>query len=91
MAEKRHALLSPSSADTWMQCAGAAALYKGKPDTGSKFAREGSCAHEVAELVLKTGKPATDYIGHVAFETTCDADMAAHVQTYADAVRGYLE
>jgi hypothetical protein len=74
-----------------MQCAGAAALYKDKPDTGSKFAREGSCAHQVAEMCLKTGKPATHAIGLVLFDTTVDADMAGFVQSYVDAVREYLE
>jgi len=90
MANKKHALLSPSSADCWMQCAGAPALYQGIPNTSSKYADEGNLAHEVAEMVLKSGQPAMDFIGHQAYGQACDEDMAKHVQSYADTVKHYL-
>ena len=90
MVEKKHALLSPSSADCWMQCHGAPALYQGLPDTSSVFADEGSCAHEIGEMTLTSGKPAATFIGHAAFNHVCDEEMAKHVQAYADTVRQYL-
>ena len=90
MANKKHALLSPSSADCWMQCAGAPALYQGLPNSSSRYADEGNLAHEVGEMVLKAQKPASDYIGHKAYGHECDEDMANHVQSYADTVQQYI-
>ena len=90
MADKKHALLSPSSADCWMQCAGAPALYQGIPNPSSKYADEGNLAHEVGEMVLKAQRPAADYIGHQAYGHECDESMAEHVQSYADTVMQYL-
>ena len=40
-----HALLSPSSAVTWLTCVGAPALYKDMPDETSEYAEEGTRAH----------------------------------------------
>lgn len=86
----KHALLSPSSAHCWAACVGAPALYQGMPDTSSVHSREGSCAHHIGELVLLHEHPATHYIGTVSHDTEVDADMAEHVQSYADIVRQYL-
>lgn len=44
-----HALLSPSSAATWLECVGAPSLYKGMPDETSEYAEEGTRAHALAE------------------------------------------
>ena len=90
MADKVHATLSPSSADRWMACPGSVYLSEDKPDTASVYSADGSLAHEVAEMVLNTGRPAADFIGHRAFDRVCSAEMAKHVQHYADAVREYL-
>ena len=44
-----HALLSPSSAVTWLTCVGAPSLYKDMPDETSEYAQEGTRAHALAE------------------------------------------
>ncbi len=44
-----HALLSPSSAVTWMNCPGAPSLYKDMPEETSEYAEEGTQAHALAE------------------------------------------
>ncbi len=44
-----HALLSPSSAITWMNCPGAPFLYKDMPEETSEYAEEGTRAHALAE------------------------------------------
>lgn len=44
-----HALLSPSSAVTWLTCVGAPALYKDMPEETSEYAEEGTRAHALAE------------------------------------------
>ena len=49
-AERAHALLSASGAHRWMVCTPSAKLEEGFPDTTSEAAREGTLAHELAEL-----------------------------------------
>jgi hypothetical protein len=47
-----HAACSPSSAATWMTCPASVTLTKDMTRPSSKFAREGTAAHGVAELIL---------------------------------------
>lgn len=83
-----HAELSPSSAVRWMQCPGSVAACRDLPDTSSKYADEGTDAHELAAKCLESGKDAAEFIG-AAMEkgTVVDADMARYVQSYIDYVR----
>ena len=53
-----HAKLSPSSSERWLTCPGSVRLTQeafpnGLEDTGSIYAREGTWAHEVAELYAR--------------------------------------
>ena len=47
-----HALLSASGAKRWMACPPSARLEAELPESSSKFAQEGSLAHELAEVYL---------------------------------------
>ena len=49
----RHALLGPSGAHRWMACTPSARLETGIPDKGSRFAKEGTLAHRIGELLLR--------------------------------------
>lgn len=49
-AERAHALLSASGAHRWLVCTPSAKLEECFPDTTSEAAREGTLAHELAEL-----------------------------------------
>lgn len=49
----QHALLGASSAHRWLHCTPCARLEAGFPDTVSDYAREGTLAHEIAELKLR--------------------------------------
>ncbi|MEE5994077.1 MAG: DUF2800 domain-containing protein, partial [Oscillospiraceae bacterium] len=44
-----HAKLSASSSARWLACPPSALLNAQSADTSSDFAREGTCAHELAE------------------------------------------
>ena len=48
-----HAACSPSSANMWLACPASVTLTKDMTRPSSKFAREGTAAHAVAEMTLK--------------------------------------
>lgn len=52
-AERDHALLSASAAHRWLMCTPSARLEDSLPDTTSEAAKEGTLAHELAELKLR--------------------------------------
>ena len=49
-AERDHALLSASSAHRWLACPPSAVAAEAYPDQDTEFTREGTLAHEVAEI-----------------------------------------
>jgi len=53
-SERAHALLSASSAERWLSCAPSAVLEDNYPDQSSEYALEGTLAHELAELKLRS-------------------------------------
>lgn len=53
MRNKKHAVLSPSSAHRWLVCTPSARMEEAFPDESSAYAEEGALAHEYAEKVLK--------------------------------------
>jgi hypothetical protein len=54
-AERKHALLSPSSSERWINCTPSVRLEErsGIPDTSGDAAKEGTVAHEYAETLLR--------------------------------------
>jgi hypothetical protein len=89
--ERAHALLSPSSAYTWIACKASTAAQIGQPDESSEYADEGTAAHELAKWCLEAGNDTVAYMGRVItvgerqFEV--DDEMADAVQVYIDGVR----
>lgn len=96
--DKEHALLSPSSAYTWIECPASTAAQRGQPDESSEYADEGTAAHELMKWCLESGSDTAAYMGRViplgldddgkprrTFEV--DEEMAEAVQRYVDAVR----
>ena len=52
-SERKHALLSASSAHRWLTCTPSAKLEDQFPDTESEAAAEGTLAHELAEMKVR--------------------------------------
>jgi len=50
---RKHALLSASSAERWLNCTPSARLAECYEDTTSTYAAEGTLAHEIAECLLR--------------------------------------
>ena len=50
--EKKHSSFSASGSERWLNCPGSVSLCKGLPDISSKYAKEGTKAHELLEKEL---------------------------------------
>ena len=80
-SERSHAKLSASSSARWLACPPSAMLNAKVADTASDFAREGTCAHELAEY--KVNK----LLGHNVRDPTenldfFDGEMAECTDSY---------
>ncbi len=96
MAPRAHAILGASSSHRWIECPGSIGLSVGVENEQTEFAREGSAAHEIAEICLLSGENAEAYEGNLieGYDQTeefdalyVDDNMASAVQVYLDAVR----
>lgn len=87
----KHSRIGASGAYRWMVCTGSPAMIdKAPPQTQSVWAAEGTGAHKVGELCLKTGQNAARYVGNDFDGVECTEEMAEAVQVYIDTVRGDL-
>lgn len=87
-----HAKLSASGSSRWLACPGSVNAEEGIKDHSSPSAREGTCAHELAELVLVNGGSCFDWVGKQLVENnehTVDQEMAQYVQQYVDYVKSF--
>lgn len=93
----QHALLSASAAHRWLQCTGAPRMEAKFPDTTSEFAKEGSLAHKIAELKLRSY--AIEPTSHATYTRRMNKlkkgelyqpEMDTHTETYLDYVKGIL-
>lgn len=71
-----HSHIGASSMHRWMNCPGSVRLSKNLPNISSKYAEEGTLAHDIAGKRLLTGDWPPD----------CDDEMKEQLQTYIDTV-----
>lgn len=76
LAPSDHALFSPSSASRWLVCPASISMEAQIPRRTSKYADEGTLAHEIAARIL-TKQP---------LPADVDLDMLNYVRAYTDAV-----
>jgi hypothetical protein len=83
-----HSLYSASRFEADMLCPGRRVMETGLPDRSSRYADEGTAAHEVLSLVLTERQPAAAYVGRLidtdSGPVEVTAEMAEAVQTAAD-------
>lgn len=60
-ASRAHALLSASGADRWIKCQPSAVAAEAYPEQDTEFTREGTLAHEVAEMYARGELTAPGY------------------------------
>lgn len=86
--KSKHSRIGASGAYRWMVCTGSPAMIdKAPPQPQSVWAAEGTGAHKIGELCLKTGNNAARYIGTDFDGVECTEEMAEAVQVYIDTVR----
>jgi len=76
-----HSKLGASSMHRWANCPGSVRLSEGIPNRSSKYAEEGTLAHEVAAF----------YLEHRGWPKDADREMIENVKVYTDTVLGDLE
>ena len=94
-AERDHALLSASGAHRWLLCTSSAKLEEQFPDTTSEAAREGTLAHELAELKVRNYFNPADIskrklnaqIKKMKENELWQDEMLGHTDTYIDYIR----
>lgn len=87
-----HSIFGPSSAHRWLACSGSIKAEADMPRVPkeSKFAHEGTCAHELAELCLSEDEYANVWIGKkllINKDWVVAPDMADYIQMYIDYIR----
>lgn len=88
---RAHATLGASSASRWINCPGSVRLSEDMPNTSSEYAREGTAAHELSEMCLRSGKASISFLGEEIEGFEVDEEMAEAVQVYVDAVNKLAE
>jgi hypothetical protein len=81
-SRRKHAKLSASGAERWVNCPGSVALSEGIPDKSSPASEEGTRAHEVLETILRhaIGGEPTSQVSNVSREMWQHAaDSARHI------------
>lgn len=86
--ERAHALLSASSAHRWLACTPSALLEQQFPDTTSEAAKEGTLAHELAELKARHYFQTVDF-GRTKF-TRAVNKLKKH-ELWQDEMNGYTD
>ena len=94
-SERDHALLGPSNAYQWAACPPSARLSEGLLDTGSEAAKEGTLAHELAELKLRNYFHSVDFgkrklaaaVKKLKENPLWDDEMMGYTDEYMDYVK----
>lgn len=84
-----HSTLSASSSDRWLACPPSARLNALAKGTGSDYAREGSCAHELCEYKVRAllGEDVKNPIENLDFY---DSEMEESAEEYAQFISEIL-
>ncbi len=89
--ERQHSELAASATARWWNCPGSVALSRGiPPEPPTIHAQRGTAAHEVAEMCLRSGQDAIEYVGRTVNGIEFDAELADGVQVYLDDCRSLI-
>lgn len=85
-----HSVFSPSSSEMWLNCSGSLlanlAIRSAEGGSSSEAAAEGTVAHEMAEIWLRSGKRPIEHLGDIrtvdGFEVEVTEEMLEYVGEY---------
>lgn len=80
-SSRAHALLSASSADRWLNCPPSAVAAEAYQNEGTEFTREGTIAHEVAEVIAR---------GEYVFRWDTEPELGV-TQEMVECAKGYAD
>lgn len=84
---KKHAILSPSAADRWLNCTPSARLEAEYPEQTSSYALEGTIAHALAENILADSSIG---IGNIFEQSDLDTYLTDEMKQYVDDYVNYV-
>lgn len=74
MPPGKHSTLGASSSERWMACPGSVRMSEGMPNRSSRYAREGTAAHSLAERALRKGLDPDTWLGSTIRVKDWDGD-----------------
>jgi len=86
-SQRAHSRIGASSSKRWFNCPASVPLSKDVVKTTSKYAEEGTAAHELAEYCLENDLDAVHGLGLYFNEIAVTQEMTEAVQVYLDVVR----
>lgn len=93
--DREHAVLSASSSHRWLTCTPSVRLEEQFEDTTSEYAREGTLAHEIAELKLRkhfiepmSKQKFSRRLNKMKKNDLFQKEMMKHTDTYLDFLKG---
>lgn len=89
-SKRAHALLSASSAYRWLACPPSAVIAEKYPQQDTDYTREGTLAHEVAEIVARARVEGRD-ISRFPWKDGITAEMIEHAGSYADYIQEQIK
>ena len=88
-SQRAHALLSASSSERWLACPPSAVAAEAYPKQDTAFTREGTLAHEVAEVLA--GGRESEMAGVAALNLDLTQEMIDHGYNYRDYIKEHIQ
>ena len=85
---RAHALLSASSSARWLACPPSAVAAEAYPNEGTDYTREGTLAHEIAEVIASGGSIILD---REASERGVTQEMIECAEGYRDYIQEQIK
>ena len=92
-SSRAHALLSASSAHRWLACPPSAVAAESYENEGTDYTREGTIAHEVAEIVVRErlAGNSPDLVNYRAWPEGTTEEMVECAHGYADYIQEQIK
>ena len=88
-SQRKHAKFSASGSSKWVNCAGSVQAEVGYKNKSSSAAKEGTAAHELADVCFKDKTAPHSKIGETYEDNVVDEEMAADRCTRMDVDAGH--